>query len=343
VPGVESHTHRALGPAALNWILKRGIHLASLQLPPSHDINEAEFQSIRNAVASLALNGRLDKLESISLNRCYYIESADLSAILSKCYRSAKSIDIRICGLTVSAADDIKRCTKLEAFAANGDESAADMVEIVQSCRKLRMVDLKHFGDRLTDEVVQSVAIHCPFLERFELFNCSAVSDTGVRKVAESCPLLQVVDLNNTNITDESVVLLCNRCPLLKRMFLGYCRNLTDAAVLAVAERLPGLTHIELSGNTAITSRAMETLASKCRELEHIHLSTCPNVSDATLVKIADHCSKLELLSVFGCRNVTAVGLIEIATKCSKLKTVDIRRDELVTSMKEMFPRVDWQ
>jgi hypothetical protein len=139
---------RPLGLAALNWILKRGIHLASLRLRSpylhslSYNIVAAEQQSIREAVESLALNGRLDKLETISLNGCFCIEDADLAAILSKCYRSAKSIDIRECGLTESPAVHTKRCTKLEAFAANGNESAADMAEIVQSCRKLLKVNL---------------------------------------------------------------------------------------------------------------------------------------------------------------------------------------------------------
>jgi hypothetical protein len=96
--------HRALGAAALGWVLKRGIHLASLRLPDDLYINTAEQQSIRDAVTSLALNGRLDKLETISFNQCLYIEDADLAAVLSKCYATLMSIDIRECGLSESAA-----------------------------------------------------------------------------------------------------------------------------------------------------------------------------------------------------------------------------------------------
>jgi hypothetical protein len=161
--------HRALGAAALNWILKRGIHLASIFLPKHYGLSAAGQKSIREAVASLALNGRLDKLETISLNHCFYIKDVDLAAILSKCYSSAKSIDIQGCALTESSAAHIKRCTKLEAFAASGNESAADMAEIFQTCRKLRKVDLSGFGDDLTDEVVQSVATTLPLLEHLDL------------------------------------------------------------------------------------------------------------------------------------------------------------------------------
>jgi hypothetical protein len=193
VPNRDSHTHRALGVAALKWILKRGIHLASLRLRNVYDT--AERQSIRDAVASLALNDRFDKLETISLFNCSYIKDTDLAAILSKCYSSAKSIDIHLCGLTESAAALIKRCTKLEAFAANGNESDADMAEIFQSCQKLRKVNLFACHNSLTDEVVHSVAAQFPLLEHLNLLGCSAVSDVAVRRVAESCPLLQYVNL----------------------------------------------------------------------------------------------------------------------------------------------------
>jgi hypothetical protein len=118
------------------------IHLASLRLPPSYRISTPKHQSIRDAVDSLALNGRLDKLVTISLNECDFIRDVDLTVVLSKCYGSVKSIDIRYCGLTESVAAYIKCCTKLEAFSAKGNESAAEMVEIFQLCWKLRKLDL---------------------------------------------------------------------------------------------------------------------------------------------------------------------------------------------------------
>jgi F-box and leucine-rich repeat protein GRR1 len=345
-----SLTHRALGAAALKWVLKRGIHLASLRLPRSY-VEVAEQQSIRETVASLALNGNLDKLEAISLNQCFYIQDADLSAVLSKCYSSVKSIDIRwYGGLAESAAAHIKRCAKLEAFYPKGNETDVEMAVIVQSCRKLRKLDLSVFNDDLTDEVLRSVAFNCHLLEHLSLKVCSAVSDAAIRTLTESCPLLQYIQLVRTKITDATVVALCRSCPLLKRMFLWCrnirgCRNLTDVAVLAVAERLPGLTHIELYDITAITSSAVETLASKCRDLEHINLGHCSNVSDITLTKIAEHCSKLEALYVYGCDDVTVAGLTEIATKCTKLKAVFFgnRAEISAASLQQMFPHVSWQ
>ena len=264
----ELFTHSALGAAALNWVLKRGIHLASLHPAHTHTNNRVEQQSILDAITSLALNGHLDKLEMISLYFYSYIEYADLEVVISKCYGSVRSIDIRECRLlTESAAAHFKRCTKLEAFASSGNETTAEMAEIFQACRKLRKVDLGGFGDRLTDEMLMSVADNCHLLEHVGIECCSVVSDVVIRRVAESCPLLQYVDLSYTNITDATVVALCNRCLLLKRSFLGGCHNLTDASVFTVADRLPGLTHIDVQFITTITSSVIENLASKCHSL----------------------------------------------------------------------------
>ena len=341
VPNDSNYTHRALGSAALNWVLKRGIHLASLRLP-SRVYNTAVQKRIRDAVASLALLGHIDKLETISLFSCSYINNADLVAILSKCYGSVKSIDIASCGLSKSAAAHIKRCTKLEAFAVEGHESAADMAEIFQSCRKLRKVSLT-FGGRLTDDVVESLVVaDCHLLEHLDLSSSSDVSEETVKRVAESCPMLQYVDFaHNRKITDVSVLALCNNCSLLKRMFFEDCRNLTDVAVLALAEALPGLTHIDLSHIGAITNHAVKTLAKKCRALEYIYLHGCPNISDVALSKIAKYCSNLSELCVDQ-TSITDVGLAKIATKCSKLKTVWVNDRKVAASLKQKFPHVDW-
>jgi hypothetical protein len=342
---LTTRVHNYLGAVALRWIQKRGIHLASLVLADSSDINAAEQQCIRESVASLALNGLLDKLETCDLNGCSYIKNADLAAILSKCYGSIKSMGIQDCGLIVSSAAHIKRCTRLEAFDANGTESPAEMVAIFESCRKLRSVDLQDLGHRLTDEVLFSVAAHFPLMERINIQCCNTVSDAAIRALAESCPLLQSIFLVDTAITDATVVTMCMRCPLLKLIYIGGCDNLTDAAVLAVAERLPGLTEISLGGIDAITSSAVKVLVSKCRDLEVINMAYCPNINDGTLARIAEHCSRLGELRINGCLNVTAVGLAEVATECARLHTVQIGNglgEAAVAALREMFPHVVW-
>ena len=343
-----SMTHCPLGAAALGWILKRGIHLASLCLPAGGYCNKTEKESIRESIASLALDGRLDKLETVDLSSCSYIVDADLAIVFSRCSYSVKSVDRGRChGLAVSSASLVKRCARLEAFAASGNESAEDLAEIFQTLRKLRVVDLSGCGSRLADETVLSLAENCHLLERLVLSSCSAVSDAALRQGAKSWPLLKCVDLALTSISDATVVALCEHCTQLRKMFIAYCDNLTDAAVLEVAERLPGLTHISLNGNQSITSNAMGTLFSKCRELEFINLAFHDNVSDATLKKIAEHCSRLGMLCVGECHDVMIAGLAMIAVKCPELKDDYLGgcprlEDEQFATLEELFPLVRW-
>ena len=314
--------HRALGAPALRWILKRGIHLASLRLPPSDDIDdEDEKESIRSAVTSLVAQGRLNKLEMIDFNWCTYIKDADISAILSKSYSSMKIIHIRT-SLTHenSVVSHIKRCTGLEALAFLFRGSAqlpksrqvfSSLIKsIVQSCRKLRTLIPVGVCFFMTDVVVQSVATHCRLLAHLDLTACRLVSDEAIKNLAENCKLLQYAGLSRTNITDATVLSLCKNSPRMKCLYLDGCHLLTDVAVLAVAEILsPGLKRIGLNYISAITSGAVETLATRCRELEYIGLLNNNNINDATIMRIAECCSKLEELNIRGCTHVTKAGL----------------------------------
>jgi hypothetical protein len=163
--------HKTMGAASLRWIDKRGIHLASLFLPVPGSVSDDEERSIHTSIVSLAYNGCLDKIETFRLGSG---ADAELCTVLSKC--SVKSIDIEGCELTHSAATHIKHCAELEAFSPQGNESAAEMADIVQSCKKLRKLEFDGFGSEHTDEVLQSVATHCPLLAHLNLYDCGTVS-----------------------------------------------------------------------------------------------------------------------------------------------------------------------
>ena len=229
---LSTTTHMALRLPTLNWILKRGIHLASLRLPDLHKGNEAEKKSIRAAVSSLVSEGRLDKLETIDFKCCSYIKDVDLAAILTKSYASMKSVDIRYYGLAESSVAYIKRCTGLEAFAAQGNESTFDMVEIFQSCRKLRKLNLSLCYNILTDEVVQSVAAHCRFLEHLNIGGCYAVSEAAIIRVAKN---LLFLNLSRTKITDSSLEKIGKHCSNLRVLWIVGCADVTCEGLVAFA------------------------------------------------------------------------------------------------------------
>jgi hypothetical protein len=178
----------------LAWILKRGINLASLQI--RRYTSDTENAKIRKAVASLVRNGQLDRLETIDAYFCSYIKDQDLAALLSTCNKSVKSIDLRTdhkSGLTTSSAAHIKRCTRLEAFGAHGNESAADLVDIFQACPKLRYVDLQAFRGTSRGVTLMMIEEHCAKLEALEVAGCPSVSGAGLALVAKQCSKLKSV------------------------------------------------------------------------------------------------------------------------------------------------------
>ena len=333
--------HGELRSRSMVWILKRGINLASLRLPDFDRITQEEKEEIRTAVTSLLNQGLLDKVETIDIFRGNYIRDHDLAAVLEKGFATVKSVDIRQCvGLGRSMAQELKRCTELEVFRPNGDETIVEMKEIFQVCKKLKTVIIGYAHS--TSELIQCIAEHCRLLAHLDVSG-EAVYDEAIIRVALSCPLLVFVSLWMTNVTDASVVALCTRCPQLKVIEL-HGAHLTDMSVLAIAEKLPGLTSISLPRVVGITSSAVETLVSKCRMLEHIDLGGCPSVCDATLSAIARHCPVLYDLIVTGCPLVTVSGLKEVGSCCTKIKliVIDRKHSGRALLLRQLFPSVKW-
>jgi len=271
-------THQYLELPEMNWILKRGIHLATLRVyVDSYRISKSGSNRIPKAfdvaITDLLNEGRLDNLETIDMcGDCSYIKDAELAAILEKSYSTLKCIDLRYSCLTKSSAAHIKRCTGLEAFAAKGNESAADIVEIVQSCRKLRKLNLSLCNEILTYEVMQSVATYCRDLVHFNVRRCNAVSDAAIIRVAQSCPSLLCLNLSRTKISDLSVASFCSHCPLLEVLDLNEC-NITDSSLEKIGKHCSKLRVLSIVGCAGVTCLGLVAFAKTCINIRNVSIS----------------------------------------------------------------------
>ena len=254
-----SRKHKALLLPALAWILKRGIHLASLNLATMH--------SAIGVIKSLADEGRLDKLEN--LNGCC-LDNEIIAIVLDKSYGSLLSIDLG-CKQTNMVRMAL-RCTRLEAFAAQGNESVADIVEIVQSCRKIRKLNLRRFGGRLLD---LTVVASCRLLEHLDVGGCTAVSDAAIRTVIKSCPLLKYVNRYNSKETFHSVNIF--------RIHTNI-KAVWRAWVLTQETTAPKIFYI--STKTIENDTRIEALVVDFQELMYIDVDGTLHISDATFMKL---------------------------------------------------------
>ena len=311
--------HRALGLPELNWISKRGIHLASIRLTYKGRLRSDYGEQICDAVSTLVYNEHLNDLEMVDIKGCSFMDADDIVSIITKSFKSIKFIDIRAerprdnRGIpSGSMWRHIKRCSELAAFAPEGTESLEDLATIFKMCQKLRMLNLTGFKNRLTDEDIGAVAGNCRLLESFNIEDCAPVSDDAITLLAMSCRWLCYVNLSSAGITDAAVISLCVNCPYIEAFYLA--KNiLTDAAVHAIATNLPGLLQLGINRIDAITSAAIVTLAKSCRGLIIVNLEHCDGIDDIALMAIGGFCMKLEQLSITGCTRVTNVGLRVIA------------------------------
>ena len=70
---IQLSTARALNSQALEWILKRDIHLASLRLHPRPPAGSYEIELVHNSIKQfLDSEGGIDNLEAFDLFEYYY-------------------------------------------------------------------------------------------------------------------------------------------------------------------------------------------------------------------------------------------------------------------------------
>ena len=305
---------RCLNLPELNWILKRGIHLASLRLFRMDGTEDA----ICEAVVSLIHKGIFDKLESIFIKQLF-ISDALLASILTRCAVSLKSFNASGHMIITSSWKHLRHCVGLREWIPGGNEPEADFLNILRGCPSLKKINLSLFGTHLTDVMVYSVSA-LRQIEYVSLAGCSNVSDMAIQRVVTACKNIKWISLWGTGVTDTTVKLMCSTNPHVKEVYLGQCDNITDASVFSIAETLRNLTHFSIAWNTSVTSHALETLAKKCCELEFLDVENCANMCDAVLH--AASCKKLNFLSVHGCA-ITMAGLQDVMTKCRKLKIID--------------------
>jgi hypothetical protein len=333
-------THEALRLPALNWILKRGIHLATLRLPRIGDISISEQECICAVLPSILNIGLLEKVEVINFKGCDYLSYRDISSeIIDQSSKSLKSIEITGIDFIVFPKN-ILCCERLEAFASTSEQS---IVAVIGSCKKLRKLVCLYgdmLSDMLSDMTMQSLQVHGRQLEHVFLGRCTAVSDAAIRNLVELCPRLKVFGIEESKISDMTIISLSKSCPFLESVHIGRNHQLTDTAVMAIAERLPGLTHIGLNLLHNISRESVEKLAGKCKLLRYINLDLNNRVNDITLMNIADNCSTLKEVSVYLCPNVTGVGLGYLVAKCSKLENVRTSNYEAIGSLSQLAPRV---
>lgn len=99
-------------------------------------------------------------------------------------------------------------------------------------------------------DVLLSMAMHCPLLERFDV-------------------LIAEID---TQCLHEEVAILCQRCPHLESLQQLTGRHTTDVYVLALADHCPQLTFLYLMDSLLVSEAAVTVLLQRCAKLACVYV-----------------------------------------------------------------------
>ena len=295
----------ALGHQELQWIHRRGVHLASIKLPTSSKSlhMQQQQQRIRELLAAIIEAGLVDKLESFDFRACFYIRGGDVNRLLSRCFKSIKFMYPD----PWQVADHYwKLLRSLENIRIrNFLESKANI--IVESSPRLKKIFVElDFPSSMTDSFLNTVAKHSRQLEQLAMQGCTQISPQAFYGLFNACVNLSIVDFCGTHITDDSVYWMSVKCPQLIQVYLGECSRLTVKAVEYISKFRPKITHIRLADNSWIEREGLVALVSACRDLEYINISRCPGVTSDSIIEMVQVTScKLRDLYVRGIRNLS--------------------------------------
>ena len=144
----------------------------------------------------------------------------------------------------------------------------------------LRKIALPGCG-LVDDLTMQSIAIHCKWLEILDLRACEQVTDRGLIEIAHHCPNLNYLNVgrvkNGCSVTDASIIEISKHTSV-ETLGLAGCA-VGDPAVLAIAEY-------------------------RGTKVERLSMNQCHNISDVSIQPLLACSGKLQVLEIVGCKLV---------------------------------------
>ena len=159
-------------------------------------------------------------------------------------------------------------------------------------------------------------------------------------------------------VTDDSLAMLCDSCPALRKVNLSGCKRLTDVTARALSKlrRLafldvtrcafsdagltsvvlsPGvsdnLAHLNLYAVSTYTDKSFACIGVLSR-LTFLDVCGSQSLTDKALLEIADGCEKLTYLNLSWCNQLTDVGLCAVGERCTLLELLSVHGNRNVTS-----------
>ncbi|XP_075165920.1 uncharacterized protein LOC142238220 [Haematobia irritans] len=300
-------------------------------LPLLQDLDIAGCSGITNVGASLL--GKLKYLQSLNISRCDGINKDGFTQgiasapnmVLKKLYMS----NLIVCEECIQCI--ARNCTELRVLnvghCVNGvtDDSVQCIIEHLRWLRELCLEDCF----RLTDAALTGINISklelggsaCSTSGSLENFNPTAPSSMLEREaMRSSSPQFMKISLRSK--AEDDIVRDANRK---RALFAAYELNLVDEASVDgfSIQQLKGLRSLNLKGCNKITDVSLK-YGLKFIELQKLYLSYCQQISSVGMEALVLNCPSIEVLDLSDCYNINDKSIQLVTAKLSRLRCLHL-------------------
>ncbi|RGP76376.1 hypothetical protein FLONG3_5260 [Fusarium longipes] len=206
----------------------------------------------------------------------------------------------------------------------------SDYMSIFQIAPKLRNLKIR-CGIQFKDEVMDYLLTRDTALETFYLHGANLLSEEKwhefMQAKGQSLKGVQVYYTDN-HFGDDSIAMLRDHCPNLKRLKVENNQKLTNDGVKTIAD-LSSLEHLGLQLLHKTRSDAyVKIIRSIGANLQTLSLKVVPSIDDAVLRAIHDNCRSLVKLRITDCETMTDFGFAELFTNWANppLQFLDLQK-----------------
>lgn len=178
--------------------------------------------------------------------------------------------------------------------------SQAELEELPQQWTVLGADEVPSVDDLVLSALAKSS------LSQLSLQRCSGASNAGLSALIAACRRLNSLDLSMTPVADDTVAVIAQHAPDLRRLALRKCAKLKgEAALIAVAQN-GTLTHLDVGLCRGVTGALLIELAACCTaSLLELDISFCRSVQPAAFGHMLDACVGLRDARIYGCSQLT--------------------------------------
>ena len=153
------------------------------------------------------------------------------------------------------------------------------------------------------------------------LSSCRHIDDRSCEWVAERCHLLKRLNLSFCKgITKgQSVSGIISACPSLEAINLQGCAAVGDESVFEISMQLGTRLRVVNLGGLSVTDEALGGLLLRCPNIVELRLQGCMRITDASMYYL-EHVAGLIALDISRCEGVTDVTLCRLGDCCHSLR-----------------------